>query len=134
MITIVLLYGSLWLFESSILYYSWISFCSKIMLSWYLFTLLVLNHTNSLCTVKSDFQTLSGFKMAASTDELLSMHWLRHEWYTTISVWTGRNLTGGRWFKMAQKLMLKRNYNPCQSRECPYDVRAFQFSEGELSL
>jgi len=52
---------------------------------------------------------------------------LRHEWYTTISVWARRNLTRGKWFKLAHKLMLKRNYNPRQSRERPYDVRAFQF-------
>ena len=32
---------------------------------------------------------------------LLKLH---HEWHTTISVWARRNLTRGRWFKMAQKL------------------------------
>jgi len=52
---------------------------------------------------------------------------LDHEWYTTISVWAWRNLTIGRWFKMAQKLMLQRNYNPHQSGEHPCDVGAFQF-------
>jgi len=31
---------------------------------------------------------------------------------TTISVWARKNLTRGRWFKMAQILMPKRNYNP----------------------
>jgi len=56
---------------------------------------------------------------------LLKLH---HEWYTIISVWAGRNLTRGRWFKMAQKLTLKRNYNPHQSRYIPCDVKAFDFS------
>ena len=52
---------------------------------------------------------------------------LRHEWYTTTSVLTRRNLTRGRWLRMAQKLMLKRHYNPRQSRERPCDVGTFQF-------
>jgi len=53
---------------------------------------------------------------------LLKLH---HEWHTTISVWARRNLTRGRWFKMAQKLKFKRNYNPHQSRDRQCDVRAF---------
>jgi len=52
---------------------------------------------------------------------------LRHEWYTTISIWAGRNLTRGSWFKMAQKLMLKRNYNPRQSRERRVTSEHFTF-------
>ena len=44
------------------------------------------------------------------------------------------NLTRGRWLKMAQKLMLKRNYNPHQSRERLYDVRAFQLSPSRLRI
>jgi len=53
---------------------------------------------------------------------------LRHEWHTTISIWARRKLKRGRWFKMAQKLTLRRNYNPRYSiaRQC--DVRAFSFS------
>jgi len=50
---------------------------------------------------------------------------LRHKWHTTISVWARRNLTRGRWFKMAQKLTLKRNYNLRQSRQRRCDVGAF---------
>jgi len=52
---------------------------------------------------------------------------LRHEWHTTIWIWARRNLTRGRWFKMAQKLTLKRNYNLRQFRERWCDVRTFQF-------
>jgi len=52
---------------------------------------------------------------------------LRHEWYTTISIWARRNLTRARCFKMAQILTLKINYNLHQSRECLCDARAFQF-------
>jgi len=62
---------------------------------------------------------------------LLKLH---HEWHTTISVWASRNLTRGRWFKMAQKLMLKMNYNPRQSRERRCDTRAFQFSPSRLRI
>ena len=47
---------------------------------------------------------------------------------TTISVWARRNLTRGKWFKMAQKLMLKRNYNPRQSRLDSADVTSEHFS------
>ena len=57
---------------------------------------------------------------------------LCHEWHTTISVWARRNLTRGRWFKIAQKLMLKRNYNLRQSREHSCDVRAFEVSSSQL--
>jgi len=59
---------------------------------------------------------------------------LYHEWHTTISVWARKNLTRGGWFKIAQKLMLWRNYNPCQSRECRCDVRAFEFSPCRLRI
>jgi len=59
---------------------------------------------------------------------------LRHEWYTTISVWARRNLTTERWFKMSQILTLKINYNPRQYRERPCDVRAFQFSPSRLRI
>jgi len=52
---------------------------------------------------------------------------LRHEIFTTISVWVRRNLNRGRWFKMAQILTLKRNPNPHQYRDHWCDVRAFQF-------
>ena len=44
------------------------------------------------------------------------------KWHTSISVWTQRKLRRG--LKMAQILMLKSNYNPCQSRECSYDVKS----------
>ena len=59
---------------------------------------------------------------------------LRHEWRTTVSVWSRRNPTRGRWFKMAHILTLKRNYNQRQSRERSYDVRAFQFSPSRLRI
>ena len=52
---------------------------------------------------------------------------LRHEWHTTISVWARRNLTRGRWLKMAQMLTLKRNYNLRQPSKRSYDVRVFEF-------
>ena len=53
---------------------------------------------------------------------------LYYEWHTPTSVWARRNLTTGRWFKMAQKLTPKRNYNPRQYRDRRCDVRAFQFA------
>ena len=37
-------------------------------------------------------------------------------------------------FKMVQKLKLKRNHNPHQSRECRCDVRAFNFSPSRLRI
>ena len=62
---------------------------------------------------------------------LLKLH---HEWHTTVSVWARRNLRRGRWLKMAEILMLKRNYNHCQSREGSCDVGAFQFSPSRLQI
>ena len=59
---------------------------------------------------------------------------LRHELHTTITVWARRNLTRGRWFKMAQILTLNRNYNPRQYRDRRCDVRAFQFSPSHLRI
>jgi len=59
---------------------------------------------------------------------------LHHEWHTTVSVWDRRNITRGRWFKMAQILILKRNYNPCKSREGSHNVRAFEFSPSRLPV
>ena len=52
---------------------------------------------------------------------------LRYEWHTTISVWNTRNLRRGRWFKMALKLTLKRNYNPCQYRDADMMSEHFSF-------
>jgi len=52
---------------------------------------------------------------------------LLHGWHTTISVWARRNLTRRRWFKMAQILMLKRNYNPRQS------ISVFSFPPSNLA-
>ena len=57
---------------------------------------------------------------------------LRHEWHTTISICARRNLTRGRLFKMADKLMFRRNYNLRQSKECQCDVAAFQFYPSRL--
>ena len=62
---------------------------------------------------------------------LLKLH---YEWHKTISVWARRNLRRERWFKMAQILTLKRNYNLHQSREHLCDIRAFQFSPSHLRI
>ena len=53
--------------------------------------------------------------------------------YNVISL-NQRNFTRGRWFKMAQKLMLERNYNSRQSRDHPQAVRAFAFSPSRLRI
>jgi len=54
---------------------------------------------------------------------------LRHDWYTTISVWARMIVTRGRLLKMAQILTLKRNYNPRHSRERP----VFSFTPSNLA-
>jgi len=52
---------------------------------------------------------------------------LRHEWHITMLFGPGRNLRRGRWFKMAQILTFKINYNQRLPRKS-YDVRAFRCS------
>jgi len=46
---------------------------------------------------------------------------LCHEWHTTI-----KNLRRGRWFKMAEILTLKSNYNPHQSEHLSFLLPAFE--------
>ena len=53
---------------------------------------------------------------------------------TAIWVWATRNLTRGRWFKMAQKLTLKRNYNLHRSRAPMWCQSISGFSSPPLNL